>query len=364
MIRLAIALLRPEMLAAMDIVDPLGRILIRAGNPFQETHIKAMTEVGFGSVYVDIAPFTSAVPDTILGTEIQKDAMKILNQLYGEFNGKGELDASPVRDLASRLVNQVVLNRAIPFQWLDLRSPGEYLPAHVLNVTILAVLIGLKNEFAPARLHELAIGTLVMDIGEMAIAPEILRKTDKLTPEEMTEVKKHPQLGFDGLRKKVRGLPATSMHVAYQHHESFDGNGYPRGIGGNDIHEYARIAAVADMFDALLSDRPFRHYYLSNEAASILQAFAGKILDPALVSQLLSQVALYPQGSVVRVDTGELAEVETVLPANPSRPKLRLLTDQWGKRLKKIDSLDLTKQRNRYIVKVLKDQEIMEWVTS
>jgi len=360
--RLTVERLRPEMVAAVDVVDPLGKNLIRAGIAFQESHINALVENGFKSGYVSLSPFTAAAPEPILATELHKEGLKLIRQVYTDFC-KGEVDGTPLRDFASRLVNQVVVNRTTPFQWIDLRSTDDYLPAHVLNVAVLSILIGLKSEYTPTRLHELAVGALLMDIGEMNIAPEILKKKDKLTAEEMLEVKKHPELGFDGMRKKIKGLATPSMHVAYQHQESFDGSGYPRRIVGVDIHEYARIAAVADMYDALLSDRPFRHYYLPNEAASILQAFAGKILDPEMVSRLLSQVAVYPQGSLVQVDTGELAEVESVDFVSLARPKLRLLTDAWGNPVRDPDSLDLMKQTKRHIVKVFKDQEIMEWIT-
>jgi HD-GYP domain-containing protein (c-di-GMP phosphodiesterase class II) len=361
--RLTVGVLRPEMVAAVDVVDPLGKNLIRAGTAFQESHINLLVENGFKSGYVSLSPFTAAVPEPILATDMHNEGLKLIRQVYTDFI-KGEVDVNPLRDFASRLVNQVVINRTTPFQWIDLRSTDDYLPAHVLNVAVLSILIGLKSEYTPTRLHELAVGALLMDIGEMSIAPEILKKKDKLTAEEMLEVKKHPELGFDGMRKKIRGLATPSMHVAYQHHESFDGSGYPRGIVGAEIHEYARIAAVADMYDALLSDRPFRHYYLPNEAASILQAFSGKILDPEMVSRLLSQVAVYPQGSLVQVDSGEFAEVDGVEFASLARPKLRLLTDAWGTRQLKGDALDLQKQRSRHIKKVLKDQEIVEWITS
>lgn len=118
------------------------------------------------------------------------------------------------------------------------------------------------------------------------------------------------------------------------------------------------------MFDALLSDRPFRHYYLPQEAASILHALAGRLLDPEIVTHLIAGIALYPQGSLVQLDTSELCEVELVSLKNPTRPMLQLLTDAWGNRRKERERMDLAKIRSRYIVKVLKDQEIMNWVTS
>lgn len=361
--RLAIACLRPEMVSAVDVVDSGDRVLIRAGRPFQESHIQALQDSGFGSAYVDLPSFTGArPPDGLLGTAFHAEAVKIIRQVYEDFKVKSEMNDSPIRDVASRLVNEVIVNRGQLFQCVDLRTADDYLSAHVVNVAVLSILIGLKKEYTPSKLQELAIGALVMDIGEMMVSPDILRKTDKLTPEEMEKVKKHSEIGFDGLRKKLRGLPATSMHVAYQHHESFDGTGYPRGISGMEIHEYARIAGVADMFDALISDRPFRHYYLPHEAASILHALSGRFLDPEIAPLLISQVALYPQGTLVQLDTKETGEVDAINVHNPARPRIRLLKNAWEKHVKGKEGLDLEKNPSRTIVKVFKDQEIMDWV--
>jgi HD-GYP domain-containing protein (c-di-GMP phosphodiesterase class II) len=363
--RLAMELIRPEMISAVDVEDAGGRILIRAGRPLQENHIKTMQALGYGSAYVNL-PYLSETRSTgdIIRPDLRTEAIKLIRQVYENFITKEGIDATPIRDLASRLVSEVILNRGQLFQLVDLRTPDTYLPAHVVNVAVLSILAGLKMEYSTAKLHELAIGALVMDIGEMLVPPEILRKTGELTPEEMQQVKQHPETGFEGLRKKLNGLPATSMHVAYQHHESFVGKGYPRGISGTAIQEYARIACVADMFDALLSDRPFRRYYLPQEAASILHALGGRLLDPGIVTQLTASIAPYPKGSLVQLDTCELCEVESVNLRNPARPQLQLLTDAWGNRRKDLDRMDLEKISSRYIIKGLKDQEIIDWVTS
>lgn len=360
--RLSIQLLQPGVVAATDLADAAGRILLRAGAAFQEEHIRAATRLGYASVYLSLPRHNADPPKEILDREFQAILVKAVGQIYEAFRDKDEVDAAKLRELVPRLVDMVLINRGNLVQWVDLRAAENYLPAHAVNVAVLAVLIGLKMEYTPVKLQELALGALLLDIGEMVIPQEILRKTEKLTPAEMDIVREHTQKGFEGLRKKTRGLPATSLHVAYQHHENFGGNGYPRGISGKDIHEYARIVSVADMYDALVSDRPFRHYYLPHEAASILQAFAGRILEPEKVAVLLQYVAIYPQGSLVMLDTGECGEVESVSATDPTRPKLRLMSDKWGKWLRQPDPIDLGRQRSRYVQKVFKDQEIMDWI--
>jgi HD-GYP domain-containing protein (c-di-GMP phosphodiesterase class II) len=352
------------MSAGMDVLERNGRMLIRAGVTVQESHIRLAERVGYRSLYVNLPISRAEAPPGIIQPEVQTEAVKIVKALYAEVSEKNDVDGFPIRDLASRLVNEVILNRSRLFHWIDLRLPEDYLPAHAVNVAILSILIGLDMDYTVAKLYELAIGALMLDIGEMLVAPEILHKMEKLTPVEMEIVRQHTEIGFDVLRKKVQGIPAPAAHIAYQHHENFNGQGYPRGIGGVNIHEYARIVSVADMFDALISDRPFRHYYLTHEAVSILQVLAGRFLDPDMVLLLLKHVAIYPKGSIVRLDTCELAEVESVNPKNPGRPRLRLFTDKWGKRLKVEDWINLERQRSRFIDKVPKDDELKAWLTA
>jgi len=361
--RLALELLRPEMISAADVVEQGGRVLLRAGMAIQENHIQVLQQLGFGSAYVVLPLCTAEPPKEILSREMRLGAVKAVRQIYENFRDKGEADGTPLRDLAKNMVNEVVVNRINLSQWVDLRTPDEYLPSHAVHVAMLSILIGIKLEYNITKLHEVAIGALMLDVGEMSIPPEILQKKEKLTPAEMDTIRQHSEKGFEAIRKKIRGIPATSAHVAYQHHENFAGNGYPRGISGAEIHEYARIVSVADMFDALVSDRPFRHYYLPNEAVGILRALSGKLLDPEMVSALLQYVAVYPQGALVRLDTGEHGEVQSVGAMNPSRPKLRLLTDKWDRPLREPDWIDLEKQQNRFIDKVLKDKELMKWIT-
>jgi len=363
--RLAIDCLRPEMVCAVNVADHDGRLLIRADQPLQESHIDAMRELGYESAYVNLPGLLEFGPvDNFISRPLRAEAIGLMNQVYQEFVAKPEISPEPIRDLASRLVDEIILNRQRLFQFVDLRTSENYLTAHVVNVTVLAVLIGLKMEYTAAKLQEMAIGTLLMDVGEMLIPVEILKKRTRLTPEEMDRIKQHPENGMDGLRKKLNSLSATSRQVAYQHHESFDGKGYPRGCSGEAIHEYARIASVADMFDALASDRPFRHYYLPHEAAAILQALSGRLLDPGIIPLMLPRVAYYPLGSLVQVDSGEIGEVEALNAADPLRPQVRLLMDPWKKRIKEKDTMNLGRTQSRKIVKVFKDQEIMDFLLS
>ena len=115
------------------------------------------------------------------------------------------------------------------------------------------------------------------------------------------------------------------VHVAYQHHEKCDGKGYPRRLAGEEIHEYARITSIADVYDALTSERSYRSAMLPHEAYEIMQAGSGTQFDPEILKVFLQQVAVYPVGAFVELNNGEIGVVIQVSRYMPTRPKVRIV---------------------------------------
>src|SRR5690606_17963818 len=134
--------------------------------------------------------------------------------------------------------------------------------------------IGLKLGYSEAQLEGLGIGAILHDIGKVAIPLEILNKKGKLSEEEYTLVKEHTTNGFEILRK-IEELPLLAAHCAYQHHERLDGSGYPRGLKGDDIHPYAKLLAVTDVFDALTTERSYRKAMLPHIALEVIFSGTG-----------------------------------------------------------------------------------------
>jgi len=198
---------------------------------------------------------------------------------------------------------------------------------------------------------------LLHDIGKMKISLEILNKKEPLTAQEWQTIAEHSQLGFDVLRQH-KSIPLIAAHIAYQHHENFDGTGYPQGLAGEGIHPYARIAGIADLYDAITSDRPYRPAMLPHEAYEVILGSRGNKLDPAITDIFLDHVALFPLGTVVLLDTGEMGVVSKIHPKLQARPVIKLIFDQSGQEVAGERFVDLTQQLTRFIVKVLKPQEI------
>lgn len=159
----------------------------------------------------------------------------------------------------SEIVNLILDEEQTLHYLLSITSHDHYTYTHSVSVGILAVALA-KSLFMDAKKHDIhALGTgfFLHDLGKVGIDNNIINKPGKLTDEEMNEMRRHPPLGFK-LLQETRQLTDESKIIVLQHHERVDGTGYPKGLRGNDIHVYARICAIADVYDALTSDRPYR----------------------------------------------------------------------------------------------------------
>lgn len=155
---------------------------------------------------------------------------------------------------------------------LAIRDYDAYTYSHSVNVGVLSLLVA-RRYFGQSDRHdlrELGIGFFLHDLGKIRISPDVIMKESLLTDEEMMEIRRHPLYGFDIL-KETNQLTTESKLIVLEHHEREDGRGYPYGLYGNEIHEYARICALVDMYDALTSDRPYRQRLLPFQALNLIR---------------------------------------------------------------------------------------------
>ncbi len=190
----------------------------------------------------------------------------------------------------------------------QLQTYDDYTYKHCLRVAMLSVTIGKKMDLSKEELKELCQAALLHDIGKRMISIDIIRKPDKLTEEEYKEVKKHPANGYY-LLKKTGGYSVDVMNAVLMHQEKFDGSGYPLGISGDAISLLARIITVADVYDALTSNRPYREPWSVTEAEEFMLGSSGTHFDYDVVTAFLAAFAPYPVGEKVRLSDGRVAVV-------------------------------------------------------
>jgi HD-GYP domain-containing protein (c-di-GMP phosphodiesterase class II) len=197
----------------------------------------------------------------------------------------------------------------------------EYEYHHAAGCMALSLLIGSEMGMDGERLYELGVAALLHDIGSVFLPREILNRPGALTDEEFEIVKRHTEKGFEYLRGHF-GLSEEAAMGALQHHENYDGTGYPRGLRRKQISAVGRIIAVTDVYDALVSRRPFRAAMYANQGLEILEGKSDRKFDPDIVDAFARAVAPFPAGVRVQLSTGETGVVLRNRYGNPYRPRL------------------------------------------
>jgi len=218
----------------------------------------------------------------------------------------------------------------------------HYLYQHSLNVCTYATMMGLVSGYRREELINLGLGALLHDIGKTQVPVGMLRKPGKLTPDEFAELKRHTVYGFRILKQEPN-IPLVVADCAYQHHERMDGSGYPRGIQRDEIHEYAQWIGIADVYDALTTDRVYRGALPADQAMKIMRQYAGIQFEAAKLNLFQSKIAVYPLGSEVLLNTGERGVVVDLNASSPFRPIVRILANEANEELSAPYEVDLSK---------------------
>ena len=237
---------------------------------------------------------------------------------------------------------------------------GDYLYPHSVNVSILAANLGFALGYNKSEVIDLCACSLIHDIGMLKISKQIIDKPAKLTEEEFTEIKRHPVYGLAFLLK-IKDSPKITADVVYQHHENKDGTGYPEGKKGDEISEFAKIAAIAEVFEAMTHPRPYRTERILPFAAvkMIIQEDEPKF-DQKVLKTFLNYITFYPINSFVMLNNNEIGRVIGINNLSPMRPIVEIVFDGQGNQLKKLKIIDLTKSPVLFIKKAIDEQGLRE----
>ncbi len=362
--RISVLRLLPGMIVAKNVFSADGRVLIAAGIPIKQPYIRRLQEQGIASIYIDSPLLPAIEVPEVIKEETRVKATAMVKNAFQNFRTTKRLDFKKFSEVAASIVAELICNRDTLVHLTDIRSYDDYTFAHSVNVCILSVLMGTSRCYNEHKLKELALGALLHDVGKILVPIEVLNKPGRLTAQEFNIVKEHAQLGFELLRKQQDQVPLLACHVAFQHQEKLDGSGYPRQLKGQEIHEYARIVAVADVYDALTSDRPYRKGMLPHEAYEIMMASGKTHFDEELLQKFFEKIAIYPLGTIVRLNSGEVGMISEVIPELQTRPKIQVITDSNGQLVHSLEEINLAVHLTTFIDKVFNEEETYHWLNS
>lgn len=265
-----------------------------------------------------------------------------LNEIFANVRLGDLPDVPKVKETAKNLAKEISYQPQLWQQIAMLKNKDQYSAVHSINVAIFTIFLALRKGYYGQKLEEIAIAALLHDIGKLEVPLSILNKKEKLSEEEWKIIKEHPLSGYKEL-KEIEGISDLILNTVLSHHEHYDHSGYPFGLRGKNIPEAARIAAVADVYDALTTDRPYRPRLLPHEALEVLltEATQNK-LDPELVELFVRTVAPYPVGTKLLLNDGRKVVVLKMPPRCPFRPEVETLDTKEKIELVKNPSLTIS----------------------
>ena len=382
----------PGMVIAKTIYSERGDVLVAAGVELTPGYIESLKRRGTPALLIRDGLADDVIPEEVVTEKLRTkvtagvtamfdavvaasagsnasaaDRPRTVDHLTNRLNATGRDEATDVAveklygDVEALLAE--VMSGDPVGGLTSLKTHSAYTFQHSVDVAVLGIVLGKRIDLPLEQLRELALGCLLHDIGKTYIQESILDKPAKLSPAEFEEIKKHPLMGFELIRQMQLQsiLPA---HVSYQHHERQDGAGYPKGLRGSNriartsAERYdpermlliAELAAVADVYSALTSDRPYRAAMPLDQVADTLRGMAGRHLNGEVVRLLMNTVPVFPIGHWVEVRTGPYTGwrgvVTEVHPHALDRPDVRLLLNSHRESVPTPVELDLRRDED------------------
>lgn len=294
-------------------------------------------------------------------------ALREVKEILDSLAAGGKSDGRMIKSIVQRFEKIFITDRNILLNISGIKHTGEdYIYHHSLNVCLLAINIAASSGYNENQVVEIGMGALLHDIGMFLIPKEIRMKQGRLSEEEWFEIQKHPILGLH-LLEKISKLPEAIPYVAYQVHERENSKGYPKQRNSLLIHRFAKLAQIADIYEAMTSPRSYRKAYIPHEGVvRILKMSKTGLIPGEFVKAFLEYVSLYPVGSLVQLNDHRIAKVIQANKDSLGKPVVSIITDSTGKVLARshIMQEDLSRNKNLQITKALpsdylKDSNIM-----
>jgi HD-GYP domain-containing protein (c-di-GMP phosphodiesterase class II) len=333
--------LKTGMMIDQDIFSGQGSVLIPKGRILTEpervieilrSHGIQMLKVRISEMVPDAAP--AAEPEqtqqdrqVIEFMETFDDKCEMLKSEFKRIMINGELKKDELEERINETLSAFDADINVMQLMQKVRNLDDATYAHSHNVALTSHLIGRWMKKSEVELRELTLTALFIDIGKMKVASKIMNKKGALLAEEYLLAQKHVQYSYEAI-KDFEFLPRQVVMGVLHHHERMDGSGYPLGLRGEEIPEYARIVAVADVYNALTSVRPYRPKKTPFEAARVMETEFNGLLDPEVLYLFLNRIGNLFIGQKIRLEDGRSGEIIFVPKQNIYRPMIRIDNDQ------------------------------------
>lgn len=330
----SIGALREGMTVGRTIWNEAGHPLLQRGVVINDIIINRLHQLNLQYIYVEDQLSEGIEVEETVQSDVRNKAVQAITQSFQAVRECEGEQASYILDQQSKalgtliddLLSTILESDEVLTVLTDAYMYDEYLYQHSFQVTLYSLAIAKELGYSSEDLRMIGIGAMLHDVGKLLVPTDILMKPAKLTDDEYETMKMHASYGFDLLRN-LHSISLIVAHCAFQHHERLDGSGYPRGICGDEIHPYAKIISVADVYDAVTSNRVYRSKMLPSQGMAIIEAGSGTQFEPKIVEALRRSIVHYPNGTVLLLSDGRRGIVCKQNSAMPDRPFVRIFEE-------------------------------------
>jgi HD-GYP domain len=307
-----------------------GEILLTKGTLLTKAYLISISRLKYNGLYIDDDSSKDIEIVNVIDEDLRRQTVNGIKNIFIAASDSKSFATKTLKNIESlveSIVDEVMKNQNVVVNMVDIKVFDDYTYYHSVNVAVLSIVMGVALHFERRELHNLCLGALLHDIGKVFVSKEILNKEGDLTNEEFEEVKKHPRLGYDYMEQTLK-LPNAVMTAILDHHEKYDGTGYPDGRTSKKISLFGKIIALTDVYDALTSDRPYKKAILPSEAFELIMGSSGVHFEPDLVNIFLRKIAPYPIGTIVKLSNDYSGIVVENHEDFCLRPTIKVLQDK------------------------------------
>lgn len=312
------------MAIGQDIFDGEGTVVFERHRILDQRAIMELSRLGYPGIYIDDEFTHGIVIQEVISPEIRRESLKAVHDVFLTGNEAGSIEERMLYKSIDSVVDELLANGDMMVNMIDIKSYADYIYFHSISVAMISAMIGCRMGLSKEQLKELTAGAMLHDIGERFIDKNLLQTQRVLTEKERTTLAQHPKLGYEYLNRTYHFAPEITLCVL-EHHEWYNGEGYPLRRSGEEIPLYGRIVKVADSYDAMVSNRPFHKQIQPNDAVEYIMAMIGVEFDPKIVNLFLDCIAVYPVGCEVVLSTGQHAIVMKNYRGYILRPRLKVI---------------------------------------
>ncbi|MCX7615120.1 MAG: HD-GYP domain-containing protein [Clostridiales bacterium] len=321
--------LKPGMMLGKDLFGYNNELMLSKGQILSNIEINRIKMLKYQGVYIKDSLSDDIDTEYGISSELKNNAVKTVKDVFNQVKAdSSEIKSRAVAEamhVTKGIVSEITSNKNAAINMIDLKIFDDYTYFHSVNVSVISIILGVAMGLCKTNLYKLGLGALLHDIGKVFVPKDVLEKPGKLSPEEFELVKVHSQKGSEYLRDRWE-IPVESNVSVLTHHEKFDGTGYPNNLRAEKIPLFGKIIAVADVYDALTSDRPYRKALSPSEAMEYIMGGSGTLFDPKIVNTFAEKITPYPVGNYVLLSNGLIGIVVENNSKCGLRPKVKIIT--------------------------------------